>query len=329
MAAAKDRYAVPEPLLSPKVKDFLGEFQLGRLGLRAGRKIVWLLRRSREAEQRKLWIARFLLPVRNLLFFNRPLMVSLDGVSVSLVPSGAVAGDFWAGLPCQKREAAFIVNLLQPGMIFFDVGTGAGLFSVAAAKKTGADRVFAFEPCASTCHLLKRNFALNRLEAVHVEQIGLGDAAGEGILQLETRGNEGLSTFVHSTRTNCRVAGRENVRVTTVDAFLNEHRIPRVDILRVDVEGAELIVLRGARNLLERADAPDILYQGYGSLTRRFGYHPVEILWFLESYGYTLFSFQSETGEVAPVQSGYQYDSTVIAAKPGSRVHAQMQASLN
>jgi FkbM family methyltransferase len=328
MALAKEDYTLREPILTPGTRRFLEHVRYGRLGLHAARKVRRLLWRLRDPAQRKVWIRRFSLPLRNAIFPNRPLSVAIDGVVISLTPRGSVAGDLWTGLPGHTREAAFLLTVLEPGMIFFDVGARAGLFAIAAAKKIGEKGVFAFEPCASTCNLLRRNLALNRLSDTHVEPLGLGEAAGEGILQLNAGADGRAKDIAQSTRSDRPPAAGEKFRVTTLDAFVLERSIPRVDLLRVDVDGAELMVLRGARNLLERPDAPDILYQGYAPRTRGFGYHPVEILWFLESYGYTLFSLEEETGRIARVKSDYPYDSTVIAAKPGGRMHAKLQASL-
>ena len=66
--------------------------------------------------------------------------------------------------------------------------------------------------------------------------------------------------------------------------------------------------------------------KGFGTLTRGFGYHPVEILWFLESCGYTLFVLNSETGEISELKADYQYDSMVIAVKPGQAGFAELHA---
>ena len=101
--------------------------------------------------------AGFGLPLRNAMLLNRPLTVSFNGYAFFLEPRGAIAGDIWAGLRCESQEVSFILNVLEPGMIFFDVGANAGLFAISAAKKIGGKGVFAFEPCSSTCELLKRN----------------------------------------------------------------------------------------------------------------------------------------------------------------------------
>jgi len=328
MALAKDQYAVPDPILPSGVKNSLEAFKFGRMGLRAGRRLVRSLRKLRDPVQHKRWISRFGLPLRNAIFLNRRITVSIDGNSVFLSPRGATAGDIWAGLRCERHEVSFILGALKPGMIFFDVGANAGLFAISAAKKIGGKGVFAFEPCSSTFDLLRRNLQLNRLADVNVIQNALGDLVCEGVLQINDRGRDGLNTLGQAIHPDSKVVGQENVRITTLDVFMNDHNVPRVDVMKVDIEGAELMMFRGARNLLARADAPLILYEGFGFLTRGFGYHPVEILWFLETCGYILFLLNSETGEVSELKPDYQYDSMVIAVKRGHAAFEDLRARL-
>lgn len=328
MALVKDQFALPEPLLTPGVKNFLESFKLGRFGVRAGRKFVQILRTSRDPIQRKLWIGRFGLPLRNALLLNRPLPVSFHGIPILLAPHGKVAGNVWAGVRRERQDVSFLLGVLQTGMIVFDVGANAGLFAIGAAKKIGGEGVYAFEPCSSTSGLLKRNLLLNRLADVHVERIALGESVGEGVLQIHTRGNDRRNTLGQANRPGGKAIRHENVRITSVDDFMKAHGIPRVDVMKVDIAGAELLALRGARDLLVRPDAPLILYESSGFLTRGFSYHSVEILWFLESCGYSLFLLNGETGEVSNLKPDYQYDSMVIAVKPGHAAFEDLRARL-
>jgi FkbM family methyltransferase len=328
MAFAKENRMAPDHFVPPAVKDFLESFEFGRWGIRAGRKILRFLKKLCDPTHLRLWIRQFGFPFRNAMLLNRPLAVSFNGIPVFLEPRGSIAGDIWAGLRCEKHEVSFILSAVEPGMIFFDVGANVGLFAISAAKKIGGKGVFAFEPCSSTCELLDRNLQLNRLADVNVAQIALGEAVGEGVLQINACGKDGLNTLGQATHPDSKVVGREYVRITTVDIFMKDHNVPRVDVMKVDIEGAELMLFRGARDLLERADAPLILYEGFGSLTRGFGYHPVEILWFLESCGYSLFVLNSETGEISELKPDYQYDSMVIGVKPGHAGFADLRARL-
>lgn len=323
MADVKDQYVVSATFLPPMIKNLLESFEWGRYGLRAGRKIIRTIQTLRL--QRKLWMRQFGLPLRNAVLFNRPVTVSFDGIPVWLAPRGGTAGDFWAGLRCEKHEVTFILSALQPGMIFFDVGANAGLFAISAAKKIGGKGIFAFEPCSSTYALLKENLQSNHLADVNVIQTALGDSIGEGVLQINARGKDGLNTLGKPIHSESQVVGREDVRITTVGAFMKEHKVPCVDVMKVDIEGAELMMFRGARDLLKREDAPLILYEGFGFLSRGFGYHPVEILWFLESCGYTLFLLNSETGVISQLSPNYEYDSMVIAAKAGHPAYERLR----
>jgi FkbM family methyltransferase len=245
-----------------------------------------------------------------------------------MVPEGSTACDSWTGLRCEIKEVSFILGVLRPGMTFFDVGANAGLFAVSAAKRIGGASVYAFEPCSQTCEILKRNLGLNRVSDVNTLQVALGDIIGEGILQVNARGKDGLNTLGRASHPDSQVVGQENVRITTVDAFVKEHHIPRIDVMKADIEGAELMLFRGAKRLLQRGDAPIILYEGFGFLTRGLGYHPVEILWFLESCGYQLFVLNSDAGGISELKPDYQYNSMVIAAKPGHPAYARLQASV-
>src|SRR5882672_9989808 len=239
MALVKDQYAVPNPVLSPAVKNFLETFQFGRLGLRVGRKIIRTMQAVRL--QRRLWMRQFGLPLRNAMFLNRPLTVSLDGIPVRLAPRGQIAGFFWTGVRFGTHQIAFILKVLEPGMIFFDVGANAGLFAISAAKKIGGKGVFAFEPCSSTFELLKRNLLLNHLGDVNALQMALGDSVGAGVLQINARGKDGLNTLGKPTHSDSQVVGQEDVCITTVDVLMNDRHVPNVDVMKVDIEGGELM----------------------------------------------------------------------------------------
>jgi FkbM family methyltransferase len=325
MALANEQYAMPDPVLSPGAKNFLEGFSLGRWGLRVGRAIRRVVRNVGDPAQHKVWMGRFGFPLRNLVLGNRPVAVSIGDISVQMVPQGSTACDSWTGLRCEHHEVFFILSVLDPGMIFFDVGANAGLFAVSAARKIGGDRVFAFEPCSSTCEILKRNLHLNGVPDVHVAQLALGDAIGEALLQVNAPGKDGLNTLGRASHPDSRVVGQESVRITTLDTFMKQQAIPRIDAIKVDIEGAEMMFFRGARELLQRPDAPVILYEGFGFLTRGFGYHPVEILWLLESCGYDLFTLNSDTGEICELKPDYQYNSMVIAAKPGNAAYERLR----
>lgn len=326
MALANDDHMIADRLVPPVVKDFLESAPFGSWGIRAGRKVLKILQNLRDPVQHRVWIQQLGLPLRNAILLNRPLTVSLGGLDVLLTARGAVAGQIWAGLRRERHEVSFVLSILSPGMFFFDIGAKSGLFAISAAKQIGGKQVFAFEPCSRAHELLKRNLRLNRISDVNVEQAALWHSVDKGVSKINPRGYGGLNTLDSATHPDGRAVFQEDVPITTMDVFLKDRKIPRVDVMKVDVEGADLMLFRGARELLERPDAPLILCEGFGFLTRGFGYHPVEILWFLESCGYSLFALNGETGAISELKTDYQYDSMVVAVKPAHAAFTSCRA---
>jgi len=212
-------------------------------------------------------------------------------------------------------ELEFIISVLRPGMTFLDVGANAGLYSIPAAKKVQHGKVYAFEPSAWTYELLTKNARLNKVGNLEAARSAVGDYTGEATLQVNVPGKDGLNTIGKLVHEDSEIAGTEKVPITTLDDFLRQHAVSPVDVMKVDVEGAELMVFRGAKGLLAKSDAPLILYES-GVLTKGLGYHPVETMWLLEQCGYSFFSIESSGGRIAKLTGMHSCDTMLIAAKP-------------
>jgi len=242
-------------------------------------------------------------------------------VTVRVTPKGANIADYWSGTRFERYEITFILQILQPNMTFFDIGANIGFFSLLAGKKEPTASVYAFEPCSWTFGILKRNIALNDLQNVKAYRFALGNKEGKALLKLNAWGLDGLNTIGQPTHPDCRIVGEEEVPLITLDRFIAQHNIQRVDLMKVDVEGAELLVFEGAYQLLSRNDAPLILYEGYSWNTKGFGYHPVEIMWLLKDHGYFLFVLDSKSERLIPRSSNRLYDAMMVAVKPNHALY--------
>ncbi|HKN75906.1 MAG TPA: FkbM family methyltransferase [Candidatus Acidoferrum sp.] len=254
---------------------------------------------------------------RNLVTRNAAIAVSAGGVGFQIVPEGAVAFHAWSRLRFERAELEFILQVLQPGTTFFDVGANIGLFSLAAGKKLCGhpSTLYAFEPCPSTFASLEKNLLKNELATIHAVRVALSDQSGEANLYINAALKDALNSLEDPSHCDAEVVGRERVQTITLDDFVKRKNIARVDVMKVDVEGAELLVFRGGRKLLGRPDAPLILYEGYSWCTAGFHYHPVELMWQLEELGYELFILDPESGGVHRRRTGESYDAMVVAAK--------------
>lgn len=263
---------------------------------------------------------------RNLATGNRPLAIRVGDVSIRMIPAGGIAFNFWSKPHLERQKLSFILRFAVPGITFLDVGANAGLFSLAVANKLKDDpgAIYAFEPCEATFGLLQANRKLNSLARIQVFRLALSDFEDAGALEVNASLKGGLNTLGRASHFDSEIVAQQTVPVTTLDSFLFAQGIARVDLMKVDVEGAERLVFSGARNLLSQADAPLILYEGYSWCTAGFGYHPVEIMWQLEQFGFELFTIDQHTGQVRPRVSGDAYDAIMVAVKPAHAAYQQL-----
>jgi FkbM family methyltransferase len=157
----------------------------------------------------------------------------------------------------------FLERYLRAGMTVFDIGANRGQMTLFFAHRVGASgKVVAFEPAPQVFSSLCRNIALNRLSHVHARCLAVADVEGKAeFLFSEEHCTQGKLVAVEKTYQS---AGAERIEVTigTLDAVGAELDVVP-DLLKIDVEGAGAVVLRGARRLLERV-SPAIFMELHG-----------------------------------------------------------------
>jgi FkbM family methyltransferase len=177
-------------------------------------------------------------------------------------------------------------KVLRPGMVCVDVGANVGYFSLLMANLVGPNgRVFSFEPTRRTFDALKANVHLNDLENIVVERLALFDHNGvlefrEGPPGYDAYNSAGEITHPSAAQ---QIFTSHNVPCTTLDAYLDARGIRHVDLIKIDVEGAELIVLKGMQNILEENPGLKLAIEFADKTTAGFGYRARDIgLWLME-----------------------------------------------
>lgn len=188
-------------------------------------------------------------------------------------------------------------RLLRTGMVVVDVGANHGLFSLEAAHFIGpGGRLHAFEPAPQTRQILLENLRVNGLnEFVRVFEAALGEAPGQARLRVHHE-LSGLNTLapedIQWNRTRLAADEVIDVTVTTLDEHARIHSLSAIDFLKIDVEGFELFVLRGARELLRRRAIRWIMLE-VGDLTcANARIEPNAILTELNAMGYQLHAIE-------------------------------------
>lgn len=183
--------------------------------------------------------------------------------------------------------------LLRPDDLVWDIGASVGLFSVHAVG--AASQVVAFEPDPATFERLRQNVQLNgSADRIDCRREALGDKAGQVALR-----TDGLGGNAPSVADLGRHAGVTEAVMTTVDQLIDAG-VPAPTVLKIDVEGAELLVLRGGRGLFTSTRAPRLI--------------------FLEVHPHFLPAFGATAADVDSLLSAHGYD---VAARQvrGDQVH--------
>ena len=159
--------------------------------------------------------------------------------------SAPIALDFF-----EQTELALFRKTIQPGMTVVDIGANLGLYTVIAGKLVGPNgKVFACEPEPSNFALLKKNVEANKLSNVVLFDIAVSEKAGEVELFLHhnNKGSPSLATWSEKKTPSRRV------RTDTLDNLLSAYGSPAVDVIKMDIEGAEERALRGMSETIARS----------------------------------------------------------------------------
>ena len=179
----------------------------------------------------------------------------------------------------EEETTRLFERLVKPGMVVVDVGSHVGYYALMAARQVGpAGRVYAFEPEPSNHELLLKNIELNGYTNVAATRKAVSSKVGEATLFLTALDNGRNSTYHHGLPEKGSVA----VETTTVDAFLAAEGWPTVDLVKVDVEGAEMDVLAGMCQLLDKSRDLKLIIEFSPSLLRGAGASPLLFLGHLD-----------------------------------------------
>ena len=221
--------------------------------------------------------------------FDRNLKMRLDRTAAmgSLI--------YWTGTSARRLTRA-LKPLLKPEMVFADIGANQGELTLLAAKRLRRGSVLAFEPMPQAFQRLQANVEMNGFKNVHLHRCGLGDRSGEFEMFLDAHAEsgafkeEGWSSLHRSSRDD-RSLGL--VRIDRFDTVFEGTGLSRLDLVKIDVEGGELAVLRGARKVLQGL-RPSLILEINEKKYRSAGYGTQDVVDLLADLGYRLFALGRE-----------------------------------
>lgn len=216
--------------------------------------------------------------------WRKPTVVDLERWNVRMFFSAEKKGFgkfIYAFRENYEPELAYLEEILSPGMIFVDAGANFGVYTLVASKLVGeTGRVLAFEPTAGSFATLRQNIDLNRSSNVRLFQVALAQKKGRAWLY------HGWDPVGNSLGRD-PLAGSEGEEVQTesLDTVLKENGVDRVDVIKIDVEGAEELVLQGAIRCLT-TQLPIVIFEVNPGCADRLGLSPWGARDLLQALGY-------------------------------------------
>jgi FkbM family methyltransferase len=242
---------------------------------------------------RYLWVERLATKLA-----SAPIQTRLpDGSVMRCDFSDFVQRQIYFGGLFEPIESYLFLKMIAPGMTVFDIGANCGQYTLLAARAVGASgAVHSFEPIARTFRILEEHVRLNRCGNVTLNQAALWNEATDLSL-----GNESTQTQSGRWSAGFAAGGPSAIKVRAIrfDDYVREHGITRIDLIKMDIEGAEPFMFQGARESLARFK-PALLMEMNRKAVDRLGWTPERLWDEFKALGYRAFQIGQSRRQSGP-----------------------------
>lgn len=208
-------------------------------------------------------------------------------VRISLT-ANPIAHNSWL-TDTEPMEVEVFKKYIASQAIVFDIGSNVGTHALLAAKLAQAGHVYAFEPGENAFAALQKNIDLNKVENITCFNVAVSDRDAQWNLVQPGRSDE--QSFLAPANEGAPV-----IRTVRLDDLMKEHHVSYIDFMKIDVEGAELLVLRSLGDLLTGVHT--IFLENLPHAMERFGYTHAELYAFLTQNGFSIHSVAVSDGTV-------------------------------
>jgi len=218
-----------------------------------------------------------------------PLLLHYGRMKFYIMSNSPISELWYSGIGFEEKEMRFLKKIVKQGDFVMDIGANIGIYTLFFSDLVGINgHVWSFEPSPFSVSLLRENVAMNFLQNVSVVEEVLTDKTG----QVEFYVFEGTGDVYNSIGAITRPVEKLSadkaiiVKSTTVDDFAEENKINKVDIIKIDVEGAEELVLRGAKKMLGRSNNVVVMLELYEPSLKQCGSSVEGIVSFMKGLGF-------------------------------------------
>lgn len=171
---------------------------------------------------------------------------SIHGFDILVFANEDIGRQILALKAFEERDTNFLRKLIKPDWVCFDIGANIGYYTLFFSLLAPLGSVYAFEPVPQTYDLLQKNVALNNLKNVFVHKIALSKKDGKQNFVIAE--DSAFSSFFSTERVGIKEL--IPIQCQSLDSYAAEYHIPRINFIKMDVEGAEKWILEGASRVL-------------------------------------------------------------------------------
>lgn len=194
----------------------------------------------------------------------------------------------------EKREMDFFKKTIKKGWTVLDIGANIGYPSLFFSKLVGKrGRIIAFEPDKNNLEMFRKNIEINNCKNIVVVPMAVSDHTGIGTLYTSDShsGDHRIYNLSHEKRKT------QNIKTISLDDYFNSQN--KIDFIQIDVQGAEELVFKGMRRLLNDNKSINILLEFWPEGLRKIGSSPVDFLKMIKQLGFQLAYINESSGMVS------------------------------
>lgn len=198
----------------------------------------------------------------------------------------------------EKEIIEYYSKLLKKGDVVLDVGANIGIYSLIAGKKIGAKgKVYGFEPADIAFEKFQYHIDLNGLKNIVPIKSGVSNYTGKSEFNIceddafNSLGDKPLKEII----------SKKTIDIVSIDDFVLHNNINKVDIIKVDTEGAEFLVFEGAKKTLQK-DKPSLFFEYNPEAIEGFDNDSINLINLLRAFGYSLYEFKK--GDLVEIKEG-------------------------
>jgi len=208
----------------------------------------------------------------------------------------AISGAMTLGV-YEKNESRFLREKIKEEMIVIDIGANVGYYTVIFAKLVGLyGRVISFEPEPENFYFLKKTIELNKFNNIELYDFAISNKIGKGKLFL-CENNKGDHRIYNPDNTRKSI----DISITTLDSFLEEKKINNVDLIKMDIQGAEGLALNGMKNTLTQNKKISLMIEFWPQGLLKSGTEPISLLNELKRFGFKIFDIGEDPKKLSLV----------------------------